>query len=296
MRYYIVLIMLLFSAALVACGSTSTPTPQAAAPTATPASAAPSAPTATSASVAPTATQASVAPTATQANPSPQPSPSTAASPSQSGDQAQVEQAIRGYFTALQAKDNQRVRQYLHDPEHVSDATLAALYAQQAQYQLVSVGTAQIQGDHATATIQVRDANGTTFSATLAMEREHNQWAIDNASAIQFQATPGTPATTGQVRDQIEQVIRDYYAALQAQDRDRVRQYMHDPEHVATQTLDRIQAEQRDHQYQFVALTDVQVQGDHATATFQLRDRDGAIVTRTLSLEFDHGQWSISNP
>ena len=84
-------------------------------------------------------------------------------------------------------------------------------------------------------------------------------------------------------------MIRDYVATLQAQDSDHLRQYLHDLAHLAAPTLDRIQ-------YQLIAMTDAEIQADHATAIIHLRNCEGTTLTGTLTLECEHDPWCISNP
>lgn len=109
-------------------------------------------------------------------------------------------------------------------------------------------------------------------------------------------APTSTTAIQDRDREQIRATVEGYFAALQAQDRDRLRQYLHDPEHVGTATLDQLLAQQRDHQYQLDEIVDTRIQSEHATVTVRLREHDGESVTQGLTLEREHGSWGIDDP
>jgi hypothetical protein len=104
-----------------------------------------------------------------------------------------------------------------------------------------------------------------------------------------------TPPVRAQDRDQIQQVVQDYLGALlQQRDQDRLRQYLRTG--VSDAQLQQARDQIRAHTYHLVAITDITVTGDRATATVRLQDRDGTEVTRTLELERDQDQWRIRDP
>ena len=108
-------------------------------------------------------------------------------------------------------------------------------------------------------------------------------------------AGAATPPLRSQDRDQIQQVVQDYLAALlQQRDQTQLRQYLRTG--VPDQQIQRARDQLRTHDYHLVAITDITVSGDKATATVRLQDRDGTEITRTLQLERDQDQWRISDP
>ncbi len=104
----------------------------------------------------------------------------------------------------------------------------------------------------------------------------------------------GGDQLTTQERDQIQQSVNDYLAALRDQDKDKLKEALKDGTGDAdvTRAMDRL----KDHKYTLVSVTSMERDGDEVKVTLQLKDKDGATVTRTLEFERDQDRWQISDP
>lgn len=152
------------------------------------------------------------------------------------------------------------------------------------------------------------NANSTAARPTITAPTVASATTAPASASTGATSAPSAPAGGGTVaagtatlplrtqdRDQIQQVVQDYLAALlQQRDQTQLRQFLRTgvPDPQIQQARDQIRA----HDYHLVAITDITVNGDQATATVRLQDRDGTAITRTLQLERDQDQWRISDP
>jgi len=97
-----------------------------------------------------------------------------------------------------------------------------------------------------------------------------------------------------QDRDRITQMVTDYVTALR--DRDMTRAQAQLPEGVPSATVTKAMNTVRDEGFQLVEIGGIAPNSEGATATLQLTDKSGKVVTRVLEFRIEDGQWRLWSP